>query len=180
MSSMHHSKRLRGFSLVEVMVALIVIAFGMLGIAKIEALALSSTSVASTRSLAAIEAASLATSMHADRAYWAAGLAPATIAITAGATISDKTLAKAPGCGMGVGNACAAAQMAAFDLQNWATDLQAVLPAAQATISCTTAGLPVTCTVDIVWAENALAVSANPTVAASAMQQPQYTLYVEP
>ena len=38
--------------------------------AKMQAAALSNTAVASTRSLAAIEAASLASSMHANRGYW--------------------------------------------------------------------------------------------------------------
>jgi type IV pilus assembly protein PilV len=60
----------RGFSLVEVMVALIVICVGLLGIAKLEALMLSSTGSSRLRSLVALQAASLAASMHADRNYW--------------------------------------------------------------------------------------------------------------
>ena len=60
----------RGFSLIEVLVALVVVSIGLLGIAKMQAIAYSSTGVASKRSLAAIEAASLASSMHANRAYW--------------------------------------------------------------------------------------------------------------
>jgi prepilin-type N-terminal cleavage/methylation domain-containing protein len=66
------NKGVRGFSLIEVLVALIVVSVGLLGIAKMQAVAYSSTGVASKRSLAAIEAASLASSMHANRAYWAA------------------------------------------------------------------------------------------------------------
>lgn len=64
-----HAAR-RGFSLVEVMVALIVICVGLLGIAKLEALMLSSTGTSRLRSLVALQAASLAASMHADRNYW--------------------------------------------------------------------------------------------------------------
>jgi len=60
----------RGFSLLEVLVALVIIGVGMLGIAKIQALAYASTGTASERSLAAIEAASLAASMRANRGYW--------------------------------------------------------------------------------------------------------------
>jgi len=67
----------RGFSLVEVMVALVVCAIGLLGLAKMESLAVASTSVAAARSIAAIEASSLAAAMHANKAYWAAGTAPA-------------------------------------------------------------------------------------------------------
>ncbi|MGC1459686.1 MAG: prepilin-type N-terminal cleavage/methylation domain-containing protein, partial [Steroidobacteraceae bacterium] len=52
--------RQRGFSLIEVMVAVIIIAVGMLGIAKMQALGLSTTESSGVRSLVAIEAASLA------------------------------------------------------------------------------------------------------------------------
>ena len=75
--------RERGFSLVEVMVALVICAVGLLGLAKMESLALSSTSVANSRSLAAIEASSLAAAMHANPGYWAAGKAPATTVVSA-------------------------------------------------------------------------------------------------
>src|SRR5579871_1527755 len=86
MSIRAHSLRppAAGFSLIEVMVALIVLSVGLLGIARMQTLALSSTNVASKRSLAAIEAASLAASMHENRGYWANSGDPsnATIAIT--------------------------------------------------------------------------------------------------
>src|SRR5438445_9867309 len=59
-----------GFSLVEVMVALIVMSVGLLGIAKMQALALTSTTSARMRSIVALEASSLASTMRADRAYW--------------------------------------------------------------------------------------------------------------
>jgi type IV pilus assembly protein PilV len=70
-----------GFSLVEVMVALIVMSIGLLGIAKMQAAALSNTAIARTRSLAAIEAASLAASMHANRGYWSSPAVAASITI---------------------------------------------------------------------------------------------------
>ena len=44
----------RGFSLVEVLVSLVVVSVGLLGLAKMESLAIASTGVASSRSLAAI------------------------------------------------------------------------------------------------------------------------------
>src|SRR5262249_11240834 len=68
----------RGFSLVEVMVALAITAVGLLGLAKMESLAVSSTQVASARSLAAIQASSLAAAMHANPGYWASGVVPTT------------------------------------------------------------------------------------------------------
>jgi type IV pilus assembly protein PilV len=81
----------KGFSLVEVMVALVIIAIGMFGIAKMQAVALSSTGASRSRALAAIEASSLASAMHANRLYWAATatVTPAlniTATTTSGAT----------------------------------------------------------------------------------------------
>ena len=64
-------QRIQGFSLVEVMVAVVVICVGLLGIAKMQAMALSNTNMSRQRSLAAIEAASIAASMHSNRQYWA-------------------------------------------------------------------------------------------------------------
>jgi type IV pilus assembly protein PilV len=61
----------RGFSLVEVLVALIVICVGLLGVAKMQALALSNMTTSRQRALAAFEAAALAGAMHSNRNYWA-------------------------------------------------------------------------------------------------------------
>ena len=63
--------RAPGFSLVEVMVAVVVICVGLLGIAKMQAMAVSNTNMSRQRSLAAIEAASIASAMHSNREYWA-------------------------------------------------------------------------------------------------------------
>lgn len=56
--------------MVEVLVALIIIAIGLLGIAKMQALLLADTGIARIRALIALETSSLAASMHADRSYW--------------------------------------------------------------------------------------------------------------
>ena len=86
-----HATRLRarGFSLIEVMVAVIVICIGVLGIAKMQALALSNTNTSRLRSLAAIEAASLAASMHSNRNFWGAATANYTVTPTAITSAGD-------------------------------------------------------------------------------------------
>lgn len=183
MKRMSTLRRAQGFSLVEVMVALIIIAVGMLGIAKMQALALSSTGSAGTRSLVAIEASSLAASMHANRDYWAGAPTLVTnVGVQGGVVNIDvPTLASAQTTCV----ACTNTQLAAYDLQAWGAALAQVVPAANANITCQNATAPLSCVIQITWIENATGLSAATAAndlgsAPSAIQQPQYTLYVEP
>jgi hypothetical protein len=64
-------------------------------------------------------------------------------------------------------------------LQQWATALQTLLPGYLATITCSTTGFPVTCTITINWSENGVAVSAAQT-GIGTLAQPTYTLFVQP
>jgi type IV pilus assembly protein PilV len=175
-----------GFSLIEVLVTLIIASIGLLGIAKMQALAYSSTGTASARSLVAIQTAGLAAAMHANRAYWAAGFAP-PITIT-NTVISDATLnttATTPNyCMSGGGGApCGAAAMAAFDLHTWANALSgptALLPNSNATTVITCQVIqPVNCTIQVTWQEKTVAINTQGTSTAG-IAAPTYTLYVEP
>ncbi len=180
-------KTARGFSLVEVLVALIIIAVGMLGLAKLQALAYASTGTASLRSLAAIEASSMASAMRINRNYWSS--IPVTTNLTinfTGTTITvvgDATLVANTSClAVGGSNApCTANQLAAADLQTWVADLNLVLPAPTGNITCPiVVGIsPVSCTIQINWTERTVAANTN-SVGATPMSAPIYTLYVEP
>jgi type IV pilus assembly protein PilV len=190
--------RAGGFTLLEVMVALVVTSVGLLGIAKIQALAYASTGTASMRSLVAIQASGLAASMHADRTYWS-GLAPPLITITgtgtgANFTISDNYLNTTANTTTycqsgGAGAPCTPSQMASYDLRTWATALNGVLGNLNpvTTITCPVA-VPVTCTIQVTWNERAVSVNAQGTAntqvatgtAAGGTFNPTYMLYVEP
>ena len=165
------------------MVALVVCSIGLLGLAKMESLALSSTSIAGSRSIAAIQASSLAAAMHANPGYWAAGTAPATTSVSyiSGALhITDLGLATAATCLTAGTGSCAPGAMAAYDVQQWAAGLQGVLPGYLATINCSiTIGVPVTCTIQIQWSENAVAGNSAQTNMAG-LKQPTFTLFVQP
>jgi type IV pilus assembly protein PilV len=179
-----HRHGSRGFSLVEVMVALIVCAVGLLGLAKMESLSLSSTGIAGSRALAALQASSMASMMHANRDYWGTPLVLTTPTITVSAannysTVMDCTLA-AP---------CTPPNMALADLKSWATSLNSVLPGYVATITCANTATPTvnSCAIQIQWIENAVAMdstqgaTANMTaLRASSTLSPSYTVYVEP
>ena len=174
-----------GFTLLEVMVALVVLSVGLLGVVKLESVAYSSTNVASKRSLAALEAASLAATMHVNRGYWNSPDVSGAIitvtngaaAVTASAPLLAAGIAAAPNC-TSIALPCVPVNMAAYDLAQWATGLQALLlnQNSKATISCGTSN-PASCMINIQWNENTVATNAQETVA---LAGPSYTLYVEP
>ncbi|HEY7888513.1 MAG TPA: prepilin-type N-terminal cleavage/methylation domain-containing protein [Steroidobacteraceae bacterium] len=199
----------RGFSLVEVLIALIVISVGLLGIAKLEALMLSGTGTSRLRSLVALQGESLAASMHANRDYWdnsANGTFTLTGTQTTGTTAWTGTPAalatKAgapPSCqesspGTASPPTCAAPQdMAAFDLSQWAgsgsgttaTGMAAVLQNSVTTIGCApnaAANNVVTCTITITWTEKTIAANTQEQQAGAptAFQGQTYTLVIEP
>lgn len=180
---MRQLRTTRGFSLIEVLVALIIIAVGMLGIAKIQALAYASTGTASMRSLAAIEASSLASAMRANRGYWTVAPTPLTITVT-GTTVnaSDGTLNGIYNCISGVGvTPCATNALAGYDLQTWATALNKALPNVRASVDCPTplpAGTPLGCTIQISWSERDTGI--NTQSQGTTMATLPYVLYVEP
>jgi type IV pilus assembly protein PilV len=182
--------RQTGFSLIEVMVALVVCSIGLLGLAKMESLALSSEDVSGTRTIAAMQASSLAAMMHADRGYWAStsATASATISGSAGAlVITDSNLAATAACTTAGTGSCTPIQLAAYDVQAWANQLAVLLPAYQAIIACTPTVTitPVTCQITIKWVENAVAANAQQTnigslTGAGSLASPTYTFNVEP
>lgn len=176
-----------GFSLIEVMVALIIISIGLLGIAKLQAVALSSTATAGKRSLAAVEAASIASAMHADRVYWAATTAPAITNLSGAAVSSpsDGALVTGIDCSVIANQPCTPVRMAAYDLTTVAKSLQSALPSYAGQILCTPAfgaANPTVCTITLTWTETAAASNSQgvQTGAAAAFQTPTYVLYVEP
>jgi type IV pilus assembly protein PilV len=192
-------RRPAGFTLIEVMVALIVLSVGLLGIARMQTFALSSTSVSSKRSLAAIQAAGLAALMHENRGYWTVGEVAGSVYTMKGSTVNSAITiggvsyawSGAPAllaAGFSCSSACSPTQMAAYDLQTWATNLNKVLPNASVLIQCGTV-TPVGCELTISWAENAVGVTKEESDAAAAaatagtpaaLQVPTFTIYIEP
>lgn len=182
--------RCAGFSLIEVMVAVLVISVGLLGIAKMQALAISNTGNSRVRALAALEAAGLASAMQADRLYWTTvptvgNDLTATISRATVTKASDSTLSTVTANGCNSPTVCTVAQMAAFDLQNWATNLNSVIPNETASIDCNlpSATSYVTCTITVSWTENLVnsnsAQQINSTVQ-TALATPTYVLIVQP
>ena len=174
----------RGFSMVEVLVALVIIAVGMLGLAKIQALAYASTGVASQQSIAALQAASLASAMRANRSYWSA--LPAALAYSkqgGGAVFSsDAQLTGVYACkGGGADAPCKAWKIAAVDVQSWIAALNLALPNPTALINCSpfvAPATPVGCTIQVSWVEENVAMNGN--AQGTTLVSRPYVLYVVP
>ena len=194
MSLRHRKGAQAGFTLVETMVALLIISIGLLGIAKMQALALSSTGTARMRSIAAIEAASMASMMRANPAYWSSITKDLTVtvkAVDASVSASD-TAVVAPGAGCTTAAPCTGAQLAGYDLSTWGTALKQTMPPnATATITCPagSATKPVSCTIQVNWTENLVEsntgmtstdTAANNNTALQKTAATHFILYVEP
>ena len=175
----------RGFSLLEVLVALLIVSLGLIGLSKMQAAALSNTQNARSRALIALQVSSLAEAMHGNPGFWAAGTAPGSVSVT-GTTVTEASgiLNATADCSSGAAKGCSAAQMAAYDLQEWAKSMSARFPTYAATIQCTTViGTPVSCVIGLNWTEKYVAVNRSTAAASGAVQGSsalQYSLYVEP
>lgn len=190
MAMRKHSCRAGGFTMIEVLVALAVVAFGLLGLAKLQAVAISSAKVASSRTIAANLTEGIASAMHADTAYWqtAAAATASPITVTYSATSPTVSLGSLTNCQT---TTCTPVQMATFDLTNFGIQVATQLPAPVATatkpvsISCTTGSAtyfssnPNQCTITISWSEQYTTTAA--TSASAPMPATQtYVMLVQP
>lgn len=172
--------RIRGFTLMEVLVALVIISIGLLGIAAMQASAITSTHASQTESLVSIEARSLADAMQANPNYWAGGNFPTSAFTVAGpatgsstGTVTDAGLgATVPSC---ASTACTDIQLAAYDVQTWGAQLNTQIPGATGHILCTTAA-PTACNITINWTQKASTAVNSGTQSTATPTTMSYTL----
>lgn len=162
-----------GFSLIEVLISLVIIAVGMLGVAGIMALSMNNDTSSRLQSLAALEATSMATAIQTNQAYWVNGTG-ANYSKTAPTTSSQA-------CN---GTICTASDMASEDLSNWGYTIAQSLPNGTGTVDCSTqpqtgtSPAATTCSIGIQWQANQMANDHQSTTATSATQS--YVLVVQP
>ncbi|WP_426207561.1 type IV pilus modification protein PilV [Massilia sp. TWP1-3-3] len=138
----------RGFSMLEVLVAMVVIMVGALGIAGMQLLAITSTENARYQNVATILTGSLSAAMQANVAYW--GTPPTKVSVT-GTTITGGPAATAKIC-VGLTVVCDKTEMASYDLKTWVDEL-AVLPGSSAVIVCPANKSPAICSITLTWSE---------------------------
>ncbi len=129
-----------GFTLIETMVALLVISVGMIGVAALHGQALSSSGIALRRSVAIGLASDIADRIRVNRG---AGIA------YEGAAADNNCAAPTGGGGVD----CSPAQMAAHDLFAWRAQIAQSLPGGTGTIDVDPAANPTVYTVTVGWAE---------------------------
>lgn len=136
---MYATRTQRGFTIVEALVALVVLAVGMLGIASLYVTTLRASGSATSRMQAITLAGDLGDRIRANR------MAGTAYAGTAGDTLTA--------C-IGTGVTCTATQMAAHDLAVWQAAIQAALPGAPAGgVTVDTATTPTTYQITVSWVE---------------------------
>jgi type IV pilus assembly protein PilV len=175
-------RSIHGVTMIEVLVTMVVTSIGLLGIAKMQALAISSTRVSSMRSLISIEASSLASAMHANRVYWSQVGNPFSVGVAAtsgGGTINAN--ATDPALNNTVQNcraaSCVGAPMAVYDLWQWGGSLYNVMPTSTGTVACS--GSPPVCTITVNWTESYVGMNAA-TQYTNGTQAQSFTLAVQP
>jgi len=183
--------RHHGFSLLEVLVALLLISIGLLGIAKMQALAMGNTKNANSRAIAASYAASLAASMHANRGYWSTvpNTSTVTIAVTgttitatsAGTSTLDQLVSTSNRTTLCVTASCSPIQTASFDLKNWGNDVSTSLPSGRGIITLNqgTGLTPLTGNISIFWFEKYNALNST-TSSGTATSTQSLTLMITP
>lgn len=144
------SVKQHGFSMLEVLITLVIIAIALLGTAGLQLYAMRMGQGGQYRTQAIFLASDITERMEANKAEAVLGsyAVAATSAVGAAATLCD-------------GAACSSPQLAAWDINQWGTNLTNVLP--QPTWSITTAGVanPITYTIVISWTDRSNVKSVN-------------------
>lgn len=114
----------QGFTIVESMVALVILLFGILGAVAMQSAAVSNTKIAADRSIAAIHTASILAKMNSNEDYWQTIPVGFDIEISSDGTISDLGAgsdgADLEGAGTDcVAEVCSPLETAAYNLKTW-------------------------------------------------------------
>jgi type IV pilus assembly protein PilV len=136
----HSENKQQGFTLLEVLIALLVLSIGLLGLAALQTIGLRSNEMASMRTTSTMLTYDISDRMRANPQ----GTIDGDYIIDSGVvteTVTDCTSTD-----------CTTAQMATFDLSQWKTAL-AQLPGGQGEIT-QTAGPPLVNTIIVRWDEN--------------------------
>lgn len=140
-----HQRSAAGFSLLEILIAVVVLSIGVLGMASLQFASLRSNQQSYQRSQATALVSSLLDRMRANQAVAATGAYALAVSTTPTAVTTDCATVS-----------CTPAQLAVYDLSTWHTTLTQTLPSATASITCsvTPCRAGATQIVTVLWDEN--------------------------
>lgn len=150
-----------GASMIEVLVAFLVVMAGLLGMAGMQVMAVSNTEIARYNMMATLFASNMAAKMQVNRVFW--GELPPEVVSVNGATVTGVNGPTSVNC---VSSSCSASEMAYYDLRVWGQSLLGSvdgvvaaqgLPGGNGQITCSRASFPVVCAVTIFWTEKNIA-----------------------
>lgn len=173
-------RRIAGFSMIETLVAILIISLGILGTSSLLIKGMGNAKTASLRSVAAMQASSLAAAMYANRTFWAtrsnavaftSNGAEVSVA-SGGIDTTKKTCAP-----------CSPAELAGLEVSTWVKSLSNALPDAKSDVSCPAVleDSAHNCTIKISWAERFIESGKNAaedSVATAGVRS--YFLHIEP
>lgn len=140
-------KRQGGSSMLEALIAMVIILMGVLGAAGIQMLSINNTKNAEYQGVAAIVASNMVTAIQGNPSYWLkAGGKTITVNGTA-VTVNGTAVSGGIDCKSAT---CTPDQMASYDLSTWGASVATTVPSGTATIVCNTAS-PVGCTILLNW-----------------------------
>jgi len=191
-------RRQDGFTMVELLITILIVTVGILGLAKMQAAAVSNTAVSRTRALMTYQAESLAGMIRSNRKFWVTSgnyaTWPSFNVSTAGAATQSGMTSVATCVGSGV--TCTPAQLAYDDLMNstygWAAKFNngttgSAFPGASASVVCVSASggtcaanptSPHGYDITLTWDQKLVAI--NKTTAGSQTQSVSIVMHVQP
>lgn len=161
--------RQAGFTLVEALIALLIIMIGLLGVAGMQALAVRNSTQAHLRTMAGLDAHGLAAAMRANHAYWTDPSAAPSVSIVydnGAISITPSALDGGTDC---ASITCTAQQSAAYAVSQWAKLLKQLPSGSSASITriATTGTSASAYTVQVNWSERTLRSNAQAATSAS-------------
>jgi len=158
-----------GFTLLEVMIALVIFSIGLLGLAGLQAGGLRSNTQAQLRTIATIQAYDMAERIRAN---------PRGVEDGNYNAFDDAT----PTAGDCITNSCTAAEMATYDYYEWELITQSVLPSGHGTVTSTSVGGGATrlFTVTVMWDEERTGVNGTNCSGDPTVDLKCYTMVFEP
>ena len=138
----HRQRKQKGFTLLELLIALLVLSIGLLGLAALQTVGLRSSTMANMRTLATQRAYDMSDRMRAN-----------PVGVDAQAYVQAATDVVPTGFTDCTANTCTTTQLAAFDLATWLGDVVR-LTGGKGRITRDATGTPVTHTITVFWDEN--------------------------